>query len=843
MTGPLGSPTSEPSRRTQTPGWLPKDAEQVRVPDADSVDVDGRSVDAGQTAVRNLEALGHTAKVALLPDRAARAIRTAWSTHPGVARAVGGFLAGLALDALELVKAPFTLVKDGLEVAAWSSVAGARHVRGTDVVAPPAEAGSPPDFQTVGLRSKTQARTGYFHYALKDGKIWTRWDPVLPQGPVVVRCGEPMSAEVADRMLAGASGPYTYRFDPERNEIVATPRPDADQVGFKMVAGRLEPVDREEASAWHLHDGMGGPRLPEGEHAVEMQVAGEYLEIRTNTNKMYCYDPTKPDPVVWKAEEGCPFLGDVHLPEGIRDWTLGEAVQVKPIRACLKSMNPATDIVGYYEDPLGHKGDFGFTATTGVLLGDGRQVRYRDTGLPADFARGFLTPHKGRFLGEKLAQAGGTWLLYGREPDGRPALYTRMYDYEINGDCPGRHYSYEPTPFDPDKVYSLSGQVQTLPTPGWQGIPFPRLQGQAMVTDRIDLLPTGQGNAAREVRLEGRNAAGVTGYYHKGFAEADWRFTETGAPLTGQSVPVGQPDQAMASPQPISLSYPEAEWSGDLGGAPLRGVELVDFHPYQTQDEASVIRFTLESGKTVEALVRTGDGYTPYQTRPEDHDRLGTGVGLPKVLIGTLEVPLTVRESADPEVKAFAEKYLMPLHHKENQLMLLAERDQVQVSADWYYRDSDQRFDWTRNPDFRLTFRRDATGETPYEKRAGDASLRPTGEMSKAELLAAIARNRALETELSADLQGRRSHHMKRWLRARATDTAITAICWTGSALNVTAKVGHAGQISQLMPPLTRAHTQADWQAAHATPEGYTRAVQALRQNVARAQALLAQAR
>jgi len=32
----------------------------------------------------------------------------------------------------------------------------------------------PPDLAAVHLRSRTEAHTGYFDYALRDGKIWTR---------------------------------------------------------------------------------------------------------------------------------------------------------------------------------------------------------------------------------------------------------------------------------------------------------------------------------------------------------------------------------------------------------------------------------------------------------------------------------------------------------------------------------------------------------------------------------------------------------------------------------------------------------------------------------------------
>ena len=129
--------------------------------------------------------------------------------------------------------------------------------------------------------------------------------------------------------------------------------------------------------------------------------------------------------------------------------------------------------------------------------------------------------------------------------------------------------------------------------------------------------------------------------------------------------------------------------------------------------------------------------------------------------------------------------------------MILADSDQVQVFTDWYYRRSDQRFDWEENPRVQVTFRRDDTGQTPFEKTVARAGLAPHADMSTGELTALVERNRALEAELTADVKARAQHHLKRWIRARASQMAVTGLMWLGSALNVTAHVPHAGQISQ----------------------------------------------
>lgn len=818
-----------------------RDSERVTRPDPAADRVDGRSVDPGQTSLRNLQAMRQTVKEAAQPDKALQKVLRNLDGRRGSGAVVSGFLEGLALDVWDAVKAPFSLAKDGLEAMAWGGLAASRALEGARPSPPVRPATPPPDFQDVPLRSKDQGRSGYFHYALKDGRIWSRWDPVLPKAPFSFPCGHPMTPEEGQAMVEDGAGPYTYAYDAEKNRVLVEPRPDADRLGFKMVAGRLQEVPRQEASAWHLHDGLGGPSLPEGEHIVEIQVAGDFIEARSNTNKMYAYDPTKPDPVGWKAERGCPFGGEVHLPEGIRDWTLGEAVTIKPKRTCIKAMNPWTDVVGYYEDPAGRKGDFNFVATTGVLTGDGREIRYRDTGLPADFTRGFLTPHHGRFQGEKIASAGSTWLLYGREPDGTPGLYVRMMDYEINGACPGKRYSYKESPFDPDKVYSMADMVEFQPLKPWERVSFPPLHGQAALTDRIDLLPVGQGNQSREIRIEGRDAEGRTGFYHKRLDQQEWGFQVSGQALTGSPVPVGRPDPELGTPGRITLDYSQARWGRDLKKAPLGNIELVDFHPYQTQDQPSVLRFTLESGKQVEVLLRTGDGYTMFNASPEEAALIGQGAGLPKVLAGTLEVPDSVLRSEDPEIREFAQRHLEKLHHRENQVMVLADRERLRLVSGWYHRNSDKGLDWSRNPRWDITLTRDARGETPFEKVAMVPELRPDPGMTREELHSLLERNQATEAGLKADLKARKRDHRLQWLRAQGIELALRGISLAGAALNLTQVIRYAAPITQLMPPLMDAHEKAQWTAAWSTPPGYSRALEVLEENQARAQELLAQ--
>lgn len=817
------------------------DGDEVRLPAADSVDVDGCRADAKKSAVSNVKSMAKTVRSTVAQHAALDSIVDGIHNQVDLRRVFFNFIDGVALDACTLAKAPAALAKDGLDAVRWTAQAGVEALAGHGSIEarPVPHAGTPPAVDQVDLRTKETGRSGYFQYALKDGYIWTKYDPVLPDKPFTFDMGEPINSEQAKAMLGDARGPYDYSYNAENNSITCSPKANAGTVGYKMVNGRLEEAPLQEATQWHLHDRFGGPNLPAGEKVVQIQVAGDFVEALTNKNTMYRYDPTKAD-CRWKAEVGCPSLGHVHLPEGIRDWTLGEAVTVKPKRNCLKSMNPYTDIVGHYTDARGRKGDFNFVATTGVLTANGREIRYRDTGLAADFTRGFLTPQKGEFEADVLASAGSTWMVCGTDSEGKPGLYTRMYDYEINGACPGQRYTYDDTlEFDPQQNHSFADNVPFMPLPGWQKVEFPTLSGEAALTNHIDVLPRGQGNDARELRIAGKNEAGEVGYYSKMMADSDWQFTVTGGELTGKPVNVGVVDPQRVSRGPVTLDYPQAKWGDDLKHAPIKNIALNGFHQFQTPDQPSEVVFTLNSGKEIKVALHTVDGYSFYNMRKEDVDKLGEGAGVPKVLTGTWVIPDEIKNSSDPEVKAFTQQYLTLLDRKENQLMLIADRDGVRMTSSWYHRDSDYRFDWTKNPHYDITFSRDAQGETYYEKKVASAGLEPKGSMEKATLRDLIMRNESMRDGLASEMKRRKFEHKLLWIRAQATELAMRGIGLGICALNLSENVKHGAAASQLMPPLMDAHEKSHFSSAFKTPAGYARAVEALEQNIAEAKEML----
>ncbi len=841
MTSPIGSPLGnkidlgniiKPNRDFEN--WLSlADKDEVKVADGDSIDVGGRTVDALKSAQNNLKAIRNTLTQDVRPLRhTIEGIKGAIDSGRPLSICTNVF-EGLALDALHMAKVPVSLAKDAFDAAAWTAVAGVQHIAGTDDVEPTEPAGPPPSFQEVNLRSFDRGHSGYFQYALKNGQIWTRYDPVIADKPFEFKLGEPITEDEAKQMIEDARGPYEYAFNPDKNSFTCTPKENAKDLGYIMRNGHLVEVPKEDATAWHLHDGNGGPHLPEGVEITKIQVAGDFIEAVSSEGVIYSYDPTKPDGF-WKEEKGCPMKGKVHLPEGIRDWTLGEGVTAKPKRNCFKSMNPYTDIVGYWEDVNGRGGDFNFVATSAILSGNGREIRYRDTGLAADFSRGFLTPHNGEFEADKLAGAGSTWFVCGTDPDGKPAMYTRMYDYEMNGSCPGQHYTYkDDVPFNHSKKYDFANNEPYMPLPTWQKQEFPVLSGQACVTNHIDIIPTGQGNNARELRIEGRNAEGVSGYYSKAIDASEWQFHPTSDKMTGELIEVGKVIPERVSTGPITRDYDTATWGKGLKNAPLKNIELLDFHEFQTPDQPSTIRFTLDSGKQFDVELHTADGYTFYNIRPDDGDKVAQGAGVGKVLTGSLVIPKDVLDSEDPEIGNFVEKYLQPLDRKENQLMLIADSGSVKLTSRWFHNRSDRGMDWEANPHYDITFKRDDTGQTYYEKRAEDKGLVPKYDCSAADAKEIKKRNLELKKEMTKEMRARKRDHKVLWLRGQVTELAMRGIAFGLAAFNLTERIGHAAPVAQLMPPLMDAHERAHCQTAFKTPEGYKRAIETLDRNIA----------
>ncbi len=700
---------------------------------------------------------------------------------------------------------------------------------------------------------KTSATTGFFEYRLdSNGRVWTRWAPTLATKPFTL----PVTKSVSKAWLANLDkivGPYRYSYDAATRTLTAAPR--NDNAGYVLHDGALVKTDLKTATTWHLQnalpaggvylspkpdDGSGGPP---GVRIVQFRAAGEHLVALGSDRKFYIYKPTTSagKSLKWEAFSGFPFGGQYQLPAGARDWTLGLSIGLKPSAyRSIEFMNVFDDLDNFYTAKDGTSTFFNYTLTLGFIAADGQEIRFGDTGTPGDMARGWLSPDQ--IVLEKIAQAGSTWFALGRDASGKVAGWYKLHDYEVFGACPGEVFVYDPSGQNPQRPGDVTTSKRLVPLPGWSKIELP--QG-VKLSDRIDVRTTGEGSAAREFLIWGKNKDGVVGQFHRHLDESSWHFTaiknEPGISAAGE---LGAPLPERAATHPVQKvhDYQVSKLGrrlDDFRGAPLKNVELLHFHHFQTLSEPSTLRFTLTGGQTVDVLMRTGDAYTPLTNAAQDDDAYGKGVGEEKAVVGTLELPdaLLARVN-DPNDKSpekrFAEKYLRPYHHLPNLFVLSGDLDHVDVGTNGLYRSPDHHFDDKFVSGLSLSFSRDATGESDFEQRANVADLSPRSDMTRAQLDSVVERNQSLDMYLRHEVWGRQERH----LGTLAFDMAGAAVLRTVTPV-IDVIVDHfdnpfgLGSIADLGPRLFgHLHAHDLW-----APESYGRAHATLQANIARARA------
>jgi hypothetical protein len=219
----------------------------------------------------------------------------------------------------------------------------------------------------------------------------------------------------------------------------------------------------------------------------------------------------------WVDVQGWPTLEGLYMDrraEGNRAWAMGKR----------------NDEVKYYEDPFGNQHHNGTQeiATTYVLLEDGQEISYADTGLPCDFSRNFLGPERGTFKAASLSASGSTIFLISEGGE----MYTRIADFDITG-CDPMFFKYTYIPYKSNLTGNDYGSNLTpwaLPPEDWRAQPAVPLGGKAALTRHITILQNGRGNAARELRVAGYDEAGKPGYWSKAIFGPVWEFVR--APLS-----------------------------------------------------------------------------------------------------------------------------------------------------------------------------------------------------------------------------------------------------------------------------------------------------------------------
>ena len=185
--------------------------------------------------------------------------------------------------------------------------------------------------------------------------------------------------------------------------------------------------------------------------------------------------------------------------------------------------------VRYYEDIFGNQHHYGTIGilTNYVLLDDGQEIRFADVGLPSDFSRTLVGPERGAFIAENISASASTIFLIGAAGE----MYTRLADFDTIG-CDPMFFKYTYRPYVSKlrgKDYRSNYEPWGLPGEDWRMQPKIPLQGRAAISRRITILQNGQGNKARELRVAGRDAEGMPGYWSKPIFGDSWSFVR--APL------------------------------------------------------------------------------------------------------------------------------------------------------------------------------------------------------------------------------------------------------------------------------------------------------------------------
>jgi hypothetical protein len=314
---------------------------------------------------------------------------------------------------------------------------------------------------------------------------------------------------------------------------------------------------------WTIFMETGLPHNPDNrafqapDYIVEISADADELSALSSEGRFYrfCFEwillrPTNQ----WVDTPGWPTPEGLYLDrrmEGNRAWALGKR----------------NSRVKYYEDPFGNQHHNGTQeiATTYVLLEDGQEICYADTGLPCDFSRNFLGPERGTFKARALSASGSTMFLINDAGE----MYTRIADFDITG-CDPMFFKYTYIPYTSNLTGNDYGSNLTpwaLPPEDWRPQPAIPLGGNAAVTRHITILQNGQGNAARELRVAGYNEWGEPGYWSKAIFDPAWEFVPAplsfspGAVLRGQDAPEGSRGERGPS---LDVEMRGSRWVGSV---------------------------------------------------------------------------------------------------------------------------------------------------------------------------------------------------------------------------------------------------------------------------------------
>ena len=370
--------------------------------------------------------------------------------------------------------------------------------------------------------------------------------------------------------------------------------------------GRLWVRGDAAGSTWAPFGGTGRPNVDGARDARLIAVTadedGRFVVV-ADDGAVFHYEGS------WNVAWGLPFLpftqGRVTLPFPTSSLREGKIAYSQRHKA-----------VGWSEDARGQQFFWGSAGTTSLYLlsDDGRRIFLLDPWLPPDTTRELSGPGDGAVTMASMAASAST--LFAIADDG--ALFTKFEDYDANGGTPFYTYAY-----DDFAVEGLPGadprsetQVHALPVAPWQRQPDIALSGQARVSRRIAIAQTGQGNAARLLRVVGDDEHGVRGVYEKSLAAPAWTFRAVDVAVDDASWIVPRSSSSSSSSSSPALP-PRRHYEGIVAqsGAGGRAVFAAtdDFWFQREMFHLDVVDHAVDGGVFVPLVVHTADLWSLFR--------------------------------------------------------------------------------------------------------------------------------------------------------------------------------------------------------------------------------------
>jgi len=456
---------------------------------------------------------------------------------------------------------------------------------------------------------------------------------------------------------------------------------------------------------WELFNKTGLPSgkfsesFEPGDVITQFSTEGTMIAAVSNKGRFYFWQPTYFEETVWHDKTGAPFEDALFIPDN-KTWCFSFSVMRAPWKR--ETRMHENDIVSWWEDVDGNRTEFGLTATIFCVTPDGQRIRFTDTGLPTSWNRAITSPERGRFIIENISASASTIFVINKTGK----MYTRMYDYELDGGGPALRWTFDRGKrTEGDEVAPIMTAIRTYPLPGWrEQEPIGEIidsgkNGKAAITGKITIALTGKGNAARELRVQGRDSSGRYGYFRKMIFDKTWDFIETGEKFSDSDM---IKDYMGRAPEGRKL---DKDYSGRVtksGEADLRA-ELLDFYYHNSP---ATLRIYVNS-KHFDMTFHTVDLWSPTVQKKNYPELVGHPAGEPRLLQGAIVIPDDTLNSADPEIKRVVDTYFREFNKEPIAFTVSADDRRVLIESKTLQRSLRKNFDY----EFRSSIKFDLINE------------------------------------------------------------------------------------------------------------------------------------